>query len=686
MKKFIALMSIAAVIVSCIGVLAFAVGEKGETADIIKDGEAVYSIVYSGLWRKQADTEEFSDYTMKATGVEFPMYAAETKLGDKEIFIGSTLQAIGEHKKRIGEGGQYYADGDVIGRGYIITTFGERIIICTDSSTGVVRGLTYLFENGSVEGTLNSGEKIDSLSVPADIYARYSPYVECDLDAVMDIGGTDIGEYTVIYSSEIGPGDEANEPFFEAVNTIRRYIFGITGKVIPLKDDKSEPSEHEIVIGRTNRKDFIGLDENGYVISCENGKLYICGGNDYTTEVVCERFGSEYLKVTDAKYTGGSVISIPGDLDREEKISFAKATAEGADQVNYLCDNIDKLLGTKETPCFSDPATADAIYDAIIAERHRSGEEVSIICNRADWCGCEKCGGKTDAYFETVSKVAERLKENNLRVAITATNETRAPSVDSISDNVWIYFAEPHVCCAHALNDQSCEDNKKIAQDLEAWTKISGKVCVLDYTMNYQHYPSTFPDIHVLHPNFSYYSDIGVNGIMMLWKKGAVSLEFGEVRLALINALIIDPDMSDEEYAELEKSVIDGLYGDRADVIRKYIERFTAESAEHFTIFSKPSEILPIKRTGSGEGAQAYDLSLAKELAGLWESIYERHDPPDPPLTGEEMDRFEQAYYDSDYYLPLHSRVQFTEWVNGNIPHTDRYDVFSEIVSSYGGK
>ena len=71
MKKLIALMSIAAVIVSCIGVLAFAVGESEKTADIIKDGEAVYSIVYSGLWRKQADTEEFSDYTLKATGVEF---------------------------------------------------------------------------------------------------------------------------------------------------------------------------------------------------------------------------------------------------------------------------------------------------------------------------------------------------------------------------------------------------------------------------------------------------------------------------------------------------------------------------------------------------------------------------------------------------------------------------------------
>ena len=686
MKKLIALMSIAAVIVSCIGVLAFAVGGNGNTADIINDGEAVYSIVFPGLWRKPDEYDYFSEYILKATGVEFPMYAAESKLGDKEIVIGSTRLAVGEHKKRIEEGGQYYADDDVIGRGYIITTFGERIIICTESEEGARDGLAYLFEHGTVEGELNSGEKIESLSVPADIYARYSPYVECDLDAVMDIGGTDIGEYTVIYSSEISTGDEANEPFFEAVNTIRRYIFGITGKVIPLKDDRSEPSEHEIVIGRTNRKDLTGLDENGYVISYENGNLYLCGGNDYTTRLACGLFCSEYLKVTDAKYTGGSVISIPGDLDREERIYFAKAAAEGADQVDYLCDNIDKLLGTKETPCFSDPATADAIYDAIIAERYRSGEEAFIICNRADWCGCEKCGGKTDAYFETVSKVAERLKEKNIKVAITATNETRAPSVDSISDNVWIYFAEPHVCCAHALNDQSCEDNKKIARDLEAWTKISGKVCILDYTMNYQHYPSTFPDIHVLHPNFSYYSDIGVNGIMMLWKKGAVSLEFGEVRLALINALITDPDMSDEEYAELEKSVIDGLYGDRADVIRQYIDRFTAESAEHFTVFSKPSEILPIKRTGSGEGAQAYDLTLAKEFAGLWESIYERHDPPDPPLFDDEMDRFEQAYYDSDYYLPLHSRVQFTEWIDGNIPYYDRYDVYSEIVSSYGGK
>ena len=165
MKKLIALMSIAAVIVSCIGVLAFAVGGNANMAEIIKDGEAVYSIVFPGLWRKPNEYDYFSEYILKATGVEFPMYAAESKLGDKEIFIGSTRLAVGEQKKRIEEGGQYYADDDVIGRGYIITTFGERIIICTESEEGARDGLAYLFEHGTVEGELNSGEKIESLSV-----------------------------------------------------------------------------------------------------------------------------------------------------------------------------------------------------------------------------------------------------------------------------------------------------------------------------------------------------------------------------------------------------------------------------------------------------------------------------------------------------------------------------------------
>ena len=684
MKKLIAMLSIAAAVLSCAAIIAYAVGNNGGSIELIKDGEAVYSLVYSSLWNKPKDVEDVRKFASDEIGVDIPMYTAETRISDNEIFIGSSRQIMGEHKNRVADGGLYSVDEDVIGDGYVISTSDSRVILSAFSTRGAKNALVCLFKKGLGDDYVDKSDfRAENLSVPADIYVLYSPYVESETQAVMDIGGKDIGEFTLVYSAERAKGEASNEAFFETLNTIRRYIFGITGKTVAMKDDSSEPSENEIVIGRTGRKNFTGLDENDTVISVEGGKLYICGGNDFTTDLACKRFCSEYLKVTDAKYTGGSVIHIPEGLNDTVRSPFAKFSAEGTDQVDYVRDNMEKLLGTDETPCFSDPETADRIYDTIVSSKHRSGEEVFINCNRADWCGCEKCGGKTEAFFETVSKVAERLKEMNIRVAAVAANETRSPSVESISDNVWIYFAEPHVCCAHALNDPSCEENAKIARDLAAWTKISGKVCILDYTMNYLHYPATFPDFHVLRPNFNYYNEIGVNGVLMVWKQDGALLEFGSIRTGLLNALAADPAMDAERFDELENSVIDGLYGSRSGAIKEYIEKFTAASADHFTIFSWPDEIVPIKRIEGKKGAEAYDLTFAKELAGLWERIYDRHDPPRPPLTGTEMEQLELDYYSSDYYLQLHSRVQFTEWLNANIPQVDRYAVFSEIVDSY---
>ena len=216
-----------------------------------------------------------------------------------------------------------------------------------------------------------------------------------------------------------------------------------------------------------------------------------------------------------------------------------------------------------------------------------------------------------------------------------------------------------------------------------AWSKVSDRVCILDYTMNYQFYPSTFPNFGAIGPNFSFYCENGVDGVLMVWREAGAMLEFGDIRIRLLEDLASEPSIGDEDFDRLMDRVIDGLYGESADAVKEYISKFSDAAAEHFTIFTSPGEILPIERTGEGNGAGAYDLTLAKKLAGIWESIYERHDPPDPPLTGFDMYFFEQDYYSSDYYLPLHSRVQLTEWIDANIPHSDRNAVYTEIAASF---
>ncbi|MBR5681027.1 MAG: hypothetical protein IKX19_10280, partial [Clostridia bacterium] len=176
-------------------------------------------------------------------------------------------------------------------------------------------------------------------------------------------------------------------------------LFAITGRVPAMKSDSSEPSGHEIVIGRTGRRDFTDLAENDMVISLEDGTLYICGGNENTTSAACGLFCSEILGVDAGRYTGGSVIRVRAGTDMRSQAAFARYAAEGVEPTDYLRDNLSTFLGTDETPCFSDPETAEKLYETIAGTPHRSGEEVFIICNRPDFCGCEKCGEKTSAFL-----------------------------------------------------------------------------------------------------------------------------------------------------------------------------------------------------------------------------------------------------------------------------------------------
>ncbi|MBP5237039.1 MAG: DUF4838 domain-containing protein [Clostridia bacterium] len=689
MKKAVTLLALAALIISCIGVISSAAGGSGKTADLVKDGEAVYSIVYSDFWIHNSDhleiVEFLRDTIASVTGVELPVYSAESEINDREIFIGNTKQTISSHKTRVSEGGMYSVEEALMGDdGFLISKAGDRYILSAAGGEGARKAVIYFIEDvlGYDISDLPD-EKVATLSAPEDIRVFKSSLIECGTEAVIEIGGTDIGEFDIIYPADMDPDSGEDKPFFNKLDSVRKYIFALTGKSLALKDDSGEQSGHEIVVGKTNRRDFSGLDEKETVIAAENGNLYICGGNGYTTLKACDVFFSAYLGISGGRYEGTGAIRISAEMEDRGKEQFAVFAAEGTEQTKYLRDNMSSLLGSDDTPCFSDPATAEKIYEAIVSGDHRADDEVFITCNREDWCGCEKCGGGTAAFLEAVNIVADRLAGLGIRVSTIAANETRRPSVDRMSDNVRVYFAEPNVCCAHALTDPSCEENKKIAEDLEAWTKISDRVCILDYTMNYQFYPSTFPNFGAVGPNINFYYETGVDGVLMVWRKAGAMLEFGDIRMQLLDALAAEPSIGAEDCDKLVDGIIDELYGESAGAVKEYISKFSGAAAEHFTIFTRPDEILPIERTGGGSGAGAYDLTLAKELAGLWESVYERHDPPDPPLTGYDMYFFEQEYYSSDYYLPLHSRVQLTEWIDANIPHSDRNAVYAEIAGSF---
>ena len=679
MKKLTVIVSAAVLALCCISTI-FATGTE-ERSFIAKGGEALYSVTYSGIWATNENGKEIPqgmrDALAEATGADIQLYGGEDKVTDREIFIGNTSLQLGSHKTRVGEGGIYKVDGDVIGRdGFVITTAGERYILAAATADGAWNAAYYFVEKGIGYDLLDRGETPLDLSAPKEFYHIHTEYLDCSFPVDLDIDGHKTGDFTIVY-----PAD-ASESLKETASKIRSMLFALTGETAGLSDDSAGPEGPEICVGNTNRTD-LSLNGKDIIIKSFDGGIVICGGNDFLTGVAADAFAEKYLLAENGQYTGDSVLSIPGGLDFSDRYAFALASAEGTDYTMFTRDNIERLLGITDTPCFSGADMPEKIADAVKDAGYGKGSEAFIICNRADWCGCEDCKGSCKAYFEALSKAADILAEDGIRLSTVAVNETRAPQTDSVSDNLRIYFLETGICCAHAVCDPDCPDNAAAAEDLKAWTKISGDVIVIDVSMSYHRYPATFPDLGVIYPNISFYAECGANGVVMAWDKGIADLEFGRLRKTLIEKMLADPAMSAEEYSRVYENALSSLYGDGAGAVGQYIEKFTAASSDHFGIFSRPSEILPIAKDETKSGAEAYDLGLAKELAGLWESVYYRHDPPVPAYSGLRNYALKKHYTESDYYVQLHSRVQLTEWIKGCIGDLDRYDVFSAIADSY---
>lgn len=682
MKKIISLITLAALLISCVGIVYSALEE--DKVDLVKDGQVLYSITYSGMWtlnnnENLAVAEGFRDALAAATGSEVNLYSGEETITDKEIYVGNTDKAFARHKDRVALGGNYTVDEELIGpKGFVITSTEDRYILAASTDLGAWGAVSY-FMNEVVGYDINNppAEPIKNASIPAVINYINSEYLKCDLHVIMTIGGVDISEYKVVCSAT------ASTDEIETATNFRRYVYAMTGVDLDLVRDTTAATEHEIVIGDTTRYDVSSLAKSDVIIKSENGSLIIAGDSDYGTNYANELFFAKYASVVSGIYTGNSVLDIAGDINDNVKMPFNETIAEGVDYAEYTRDNIAALLGTEETPCYSDSAVADKLYDALKAKNPAKGDTVMLISNTADYCKCDKCKGETKAFIETASKVADKFAADGVTVGITAINETRKPAVDKVSDNLRIFFAEPYICCAHAINDDSCETNKAIAADLAAWTAVASDVYVVDFTMNYHDYPSTFPNIDTIYPNINYYSQVGAEGVIMAWEKNSAALEFGEIRYALINAALANPAMSADEFTTVKDTIIDALYGKNASAIKNYIEKFDAASAEHFNIFSKAAEILPIAKIEGKTGADAYDLTLAKELGKIWNDIYERHNPPEGALTGLAMFELNKDYIESDYYLPLHSRVQYTEWLEGNIPSVDRHLVYTAIIESF---
>ena len=206
---------------------------------------------------------------------------------------------------------------------YVIEIVGNKIIICGGSDKATVAAIEYFRANCIVDGKVVIDGRIEQKK-------SYSA-----IDAT--IGGVPIEQFSIVYSARV-PNNEGKS----VAQSLQKMVLEYTGKTLEVVNE-SKTSEHEIVIGETNRdyskelykKTFGAYD---YHIEYKDGKLYFAG----------ESFGLQYCikYIVDVYFAFGS--SVPANVASSGTMYGHQIyTLENGGDIRIMSNNVWDCDGNK---------------------------------------------------------------------------------------------------------------------------------------------------------------------------------------------------------------------------------------------------------------------------------------------------------------------------------------------------
>ncbi len=583
-----------------------------EPLPVMTDGVSDYVIVRSDI------KDIFKDPSIsllkgvrEKTGVSLDITTdwKENPVVPHEIIIGYTNRE-----------GTEYPEIDRTGiddKGYVIKVEGERLLIIGNTTEGTENGVAYFLENYVTES---------GISVPCDLHI-----VEKQIYPVksLTLAGRDIHEYVIVCDQS------ASQAVKTASTELASYIKETCGAYLEIVRDAAD--KPAITLDHTAFSDdesfSIRTTENGLTISGSPVRGLLYG----TMHFIEEYLGWKFLAAdTDYLVTEETVVLENIDYSYtpyfEYRDSFwynhfdpefsAKRYVNSANgrRIDAAWGGLTGYTGNfvhtfatllnipmTEQPCLSDPQTFDDTLAAVLAmlEENPDARIISVSQNdNMNPCQCEKClatdeeeGSPAGTLLRFVNRIAEAVEKDypNLAIHTLAYQYTRkAPTITKPRDNVIVQLCTIECCFNHSLDDDSCEKNRALKEDITAWSEICDRIYVWDYTTNFQHYLAPFPNFDIIRDNVRFFHEHNVKG---LFEQGTYQSEgngeLGDLRAYLLSKLMQDPYMSEEEYYGYMDLYLEGYYGPGWENIRKYIDFFmeSGNKMDHFGIYAQPSEM-----------------------------------------------------------------------------------------------
>ena len=228
-----------------------------------------------------------------------------------------------------------------------------------------------------------------------------------------------------------------------------------------------------------------------------------------------------------------------------------------------------------DQPCLSRPQVFDIVVaklrDEMAAQPDRKIWSVSQNDN-SSYCQCPEClkaieeeGSPAGPILRFVNRVAALFPDKTIstlayQYSRPAPRLTRPlPTVEVMLCTIELDRSRP------IAEDPS---SRSFVRDIEDWSRICGHLYLWDYTVNFSHHVSPFPNLHVLQPNIRFFVDHGVRKHFQQTNTSP-GHEWSELKSYLLARLLWNPRVNVEE---VMSDFLEGYYGPAAPFLREYVD------------------------------------------------------------------------------------------------------------------
>ncbi|MGD0781338.1 MAG: DUF4838 domain-containing protein [Candidatus Aminicenantales bacterium] len=415
---------------------------------------------------------------------------------------------------------------------------------------------------------------------------------------------------------------EATENDRRAASILQDAFFRMTGVRLSITEKDAPGRMNEILIGfpksrmpRSFRASLSRLKPDGFLITLGRNLYIVSGGGQgsiYGVVHILEKyFGCRRYSPAAVVFPKRDKLSLPpffdlenpanefravhGEFDRDpdyrdwNRLNLTdEAFAQGyyvhtfntlvpwetyfADHPEYYAWMNGKRI--KDQLCLSNPDVLRLAIEKLRTEMAaQPGKKLWSVSqnDNSSYCQCPACskiieeeGSPAGPIIRFVDAVAAAFPDKT--ISTLAYQYSRpAPKKTKPASNVQIMLCTIELNRGRPIADDP--DSLSFLRDIVDWGKIAKNIFLWDYTVDFAHQVSPFPNLHVLQPNIQLFVRNGVHQHFQQTNT-APGHEFSELKGWLLARLLWNPDLDFE--AALD-DFLGGYYGGAAPWIRRYI-------------------------------------------------------------------------------------------------------------------